>query len=60
VYYTRALVKSEDDNHVTISRVVQAKQVTGKILDLVQTCFFKLTEYSDSLDSEEQSRLLIR
>jgi len=60
VYYTRALVESEDDDHVTISRVVQAKQVTGEILDSVRTRFFELTEYSDSLDSEEQSRLLIR
>jgi len=60
VYYTYALVKFKDDDYVTISRVVQAKQVTSKILDLVQTCFFELTKYFDSLDSEEQSRLLIR
>jgi hypothetical protein len=60
VYYIYTLVKSKDDDYVTISRVVQAKQVTGKILDLVQTCFFELTKYFDLLDSEEQSRLLIR
>jgi hypothetical protein len=52
VYVTRALVKVGEAEHMIESRAFRAKQV--------QTRFFKLAEYSDSLDPDEQARLLSR
>jgi hypothetical protein len=39
---------------------LQVKLVTSKTLDLIRTRFFKVVEFSDSLDSDEKDRLLRR
>jgi hypothetical protein len=60
IYSTRALVKVDEDDHVPVSRAIHAKQVTGEVLDQVRSRFFELADYADSLDLDEQNRLLSR
>jgi hypothetical protein len=61
IYTTRALVDVEDDDHGnSLSRELQAKLVTSEALDQIRTRFFEVAEYSDSLDLDEQERLLKR
>jgi hypothetical protein len=56
IYSTRALVDEEENNHVSMSRELQAKQVTSETLDEIRTRFFELAEYADSLDADEKER----
>jgi hypothetical protein len=59
IYTSRALVKVED-NVELLSRDIKAKLNTSETLDHVRTRFFELSEFTDSLDSDEKERLLKR
>jgi hypothetical protein len=50
-------VDVEDGDHV-ISRDLKTKQVTSEALDQIQTRFFEVAKYSDSLDSDEKNAYL--
>jgi hypothetical protein len=43
-----------------LSRDIQSRLATSEALDQIRTRFFELAEFSDSLDSEENDRLLSR
>jgi hypothetical protein len=60
IYTSRALVEVEDDNVESLSRDIKAKLNTSETLDHVRTRFFELSEFTDSLDSDEKERLLKR
>jgi hypothetical protein len=60
IYTSQALVKVKDDNVELLSRDIKAKLNTSKTLDHMQTRFFELSKFTDSLDLDKKKRLLKR
>jgi hypothetical protein len=59
IYITRALVEVKEEERLP-ARDVEAKHVTIKSLDAMQTRFYKVIKLSDLLDIEARERLFKR
>jgi hypothetical protein len=60
IYVIRSLREVKDEEVVGLTRDLQAKLVTSEALDQIRTRFFEVAEFCDSLDVDEQERLLKR
>jgi hypothetical protein len=60
VYFTRGLVEDNEEDENQLSPDIEAKLLLSETLDQIRNRFYEVSKYSNSLDSDEKARLLIR